>query len=60
VQAHEIGTTHVSVRFQSTQSYEIEVTTDAVSLVEKLMAMKGQPAVSFHRRRGLEVGAGKR
>jgi hypothetical protein len=46
VQAHEIGTTHVSVRFQSTQSYEIEVTTDAVSLVEKLMAMKGEPAVS--------------
>jgi hydrogenase/urease accessory protein HupE len=36
VQAHEIGTTRVSVTFERGASYDIEVTTDAMSLVEKL------------------------
>ena len=34
--AHEIGTTRVSVAFEDRASYEIEVVTDAISLVEKL------------------------
>jgi hydrogenase/urease accessory protein HupE len=45
LEAHEIGTTHVSVRFQSTQTYDIEITTDATSLVEKLTTLTGAPAV---------------
>src|SRR6516164_1094192 len=36
VHAHEIGTTRVSVTFERNASYEIEVVTDAMSLVEKL------------------------
>ena len=34
--AHEIGTTRVSVSFEHRESYDIEVVTDAMSLVEKL------------------------
>src|ERR1041385_3752862 len=34
--AHEIGTTRVSVAFEDRTSYDIEVVTDAMSLVEKL------------------------
>jgi hydrogenase/urease accessory protein HupE len=40
--AHEIGTTRVSVVFQQDASYEIEVLTDAVALVEKLDTLSGQ------------------
>jgi hydrogenase/urease accessory protein HupE len=36
--AHEIGTTRVSVLFNQTGAYEIEIVTDAVNLVEKLSA----------------------
>jgi hydrogenase/urease accessory protein HupE len=42
LQAHEIGTTHVSVQFQSSRSYQIEITTDAQSLVEKLNSVAGE------------------
>jgi hypothetical protein len=38
VYAHEIGTTRVSAVFQGKTSYEIEIVTDAMSLVEKLSA----------------------
>ncbi len=39
VHAHEIGTTRVSVLFQEGRSYDIEIVTDAASLVEKLDAV---------------------
>ena len=42
IHAHEIGTTQVSVVFQQSTAYEIEIVTDAVSLVEKLEALSGQ------------------
>jgi hydrogenase/urease accessory protein HupE len=42
VEAHEIGTTRVSVVFQQSALYEIEVVTDAVALAEKLEASSGQ------------------
>src|SRR5262245_937756 len=41
--AHEIGTTHVSVQFESSKSYHIEIATDAASLVEKLSSVAGEP-----------------
>lgn len=41
--AHEIGTTRVSVVFQEDRTYDIEIVTDAVSLVEKLEASVGRP-----------------
>jgi hydrogenase/urease accessory protein HupE len=44
VHAHEIGTTRVCVVFQQGSSYEIEVVTDAMSLVEKLETLSGQIA----------------
>lgn len=45
--AHEIGTTRVSVTFERNESYEIAIVTDAVALVEKLDALSGQtPAPS--------------
>jgi len=45
LQAHEIGTTRVSVLFaQDSRRYEIEVVTDAAALVEKLEAAAGGPA----------------
>src|SRR5258708_607597 len=34
--AHEIGTTRVSVTFEQSAAYNIEISTDAMSLVEKL------------------------
>jgi HupE / UreJ protein len=40
--AHEIGTTRVSVVFHEGRTYEIEVVTDAQSLVEKLEAASGR------------------
>jgi hydrogenase/urease accessory protein HupE len=40
--AHEIGTTRVSVVFQPDATYEIEVVTDAVALVEKLDTLSGK------------------
>jgi hydrogenase/urease accessory protein HupE len=42
VGAHEIGTTRVSVVFEKGRAYEIEITTDAVGLVEKLEATVGR------------------
>jgi hypothetical protein len=39
---HEIGTTRVSVVFQADRSYQIDVVTDAVSLLEKLQASAGR------------------
>ena len=41
VRAHEIGTTRVSIVFHDGRSYDIEIVTDAPSLVEKLEAMAG-------------------
>jgi hydrogenase/urease accessory protein HupE len=38
VRAHEIGTTRVSVLFQESRTYEIEIVTDATALVDKLEA----------------------
>src|SRR6185503_12798300 len=40
--AHEIGTTRVSAVFEQGESYEIEVVTDALALVEKLDTLSGQ------------------
>jgi hydrogenase/urease accessory protein HupE len=44
--AHEIGTTRVSVAFSQTASYDIEIVTDAAALVEKLETMSGVPPQS--------------
>lgn len=41
VRAHEIGTTHVSVVFQESGIYDVEVVTDATALAEKLDASSG-------------------
>ena len=41
VHAHEIGTTRVSVLFREGQTYDVEIVTDAASLVEKLEASAG-------------------
>jgi len=41
MQAHEIGTTRVSVLFQEGRTYEVEIVTDATALVEKLTASAG-------------------
>jgi len=43
LEAHEIGTTRVTVLFHQKTSFEIEVVTDAASLAEKLDAVSGQP-----------------
>src|SRR5262245_52819354 len=43
VHAHEIGTTRVSAVFHDRESYDIEIVTDATSLVEKLDTMAGAP-----------------
>src|SRR5262245_15704891 len=40
--AHEIGTTRVTVAFPESASYEIEVVTDAAALVDKLETLSGQ------------------
>jgi hydrogenase/urease accessory protein HupE len=40
--AHEIGTTRVSVLFQQGQNFDIQVTTDAAALVDKLEASRGR------------------
>jgi len=42
--AHEIGTTRVAVVFHEGRTYDIEVVTDAVSLVEKLESSAGSVA----------------
>jgi hydrogenase/urease accessory protein HupE len=42
VRAHEIGTTRVSVQFQEGRTYEVEIVTDAATLVEKLEASAGE------------------
>lgn len=44
VRAHEIGTTRVSVLFQEGRTYDIEVVTDAIVLVEKLEGPAGRPS----------------
>jgi hydrogenase/urease accessory protein HupE len=43
IRAHEIGTTRVSVVFQQSRSYDIEIVTDAASLVDKLESSTGRP-----------------
>lgn len=43
LRAHEIGTTRVAVTFPADGSYRIEVVTDAMSLLDKLEAVSGQP-----------------
>ncbi len=42
VQAHEIGTTRVSILFQDDQTYVVDIVTDAATLVEKLEASAGE------------------
>jgi len=42
-EAHEIGTTRVSVLLHDNQSYEIDIVADAASLVEKLESVEGRP-----------------
>jgi hydrogenase/urease accessory protein HupE len=44
LRAHEIGTTHVTVRFQEGRTYNVEVVTEAAALVEKLEASAGSPS----------------
>jgi hydrogenase/urease accessory protein HupE len=43
--AHEIGTTRVAVLFEQGRTYDIEIVTDAVSLVDKLEALAGSPSL---------------
>jgi hydrogenase/urease accessory protein HupE len=40
-QAHEIGTTRVSVVFQENRTYDVEIVTDATALAEKLEVSPG-------------------
>jgi hydrogenase/urease accessory protein HupE len=42
IHAHEIGTTRVSVLFHEGRRYEVEIVTDAATLVEKLAAAAGE------------------
>jgi len=42
--AHEIGTTRVSVIFPQDRTYDIEIATDAVALMDKLEATIGRPS----------------
>src|SRR6266567_1059649 len=44
VTAHEIGTTRVAVLFEQGRTYEIEIVTDAKSLIDKLEASAGSPS----------------
>jgi hydrogenase/urease accessory protein HupE len=44
VRAHEIGTTRVSVFFHEDRTYDVEIVTDAATLVEKLKASAGDSA----------------
>lgn len=47
--AHEIGATRVSVLFQESRTYQIEIVTDAAALVEKLEASTGlSPSADTH------------
>jgi len=41
LEAHEIGTTRVTVNFQQSATYDIEVVTDATALIEKLETLSG-------------------
>jgi hydrogenase/urease accessory protein HupE len=47
LRAHEIGTTLVTAIFHDHRAYDIEILTDAASLVEKLDALAGMPPSSF-------------
>jgi hydrogenase/urease accessory protein HupE len=42
--AHEIGTTRVAVLFEQGRTYDIEIVTDAVSLIDKLEGLAGSPS----------------
>jgi hydrogenase/urease accessory protein HupE len=42
VHAHEIGTTLVTARFAENHTYDIEIVTDAIALVEKIEASGGR------------------
>jgi hydrogenase/urease accessory protein HupE len=46
IRAHEIGTTRVTVLFHGNRTYDVEIVTDAATLVEKLEASTGQRSVS--------------
>jgi hydrogenase/urease accessory protein HupE len=41
IDAHEIGTTRVSVLFQENRTYDVEIVTDADALLEKLESVTG-------------------
>lgn len=45
VQAHEIGTSRVSVVLHEDHTYTVEIVTDAATLAEKLEASAGRPAL---------------
>ncbi len=45
-EAHEIGTTRVSVVLGENASYEVEIVTDATALIEKLDVASGRPPVT--------------
>jgi len=44
--AHEIGTTRVTLRFPSPNRYDVEIITDRQSLLEKLEAIEGHASAS--------------
>ncbi len=46
VQAHEIGTSRVSVVLHEDRTYTVEIVTDAATLAEKLEASAGRPALT--------------
>ena len=46
IDAHEIGTTRVTVHFNEDRTYDVEIVTDAAALVEKLEALTAQPSPS--------------
>ena len=50
-QAHEIGTTRVSITFQESRTYDVEIVTDATALAEKLEASPGSGFDDKFRRR---------
>jgi hydrogenase/urease accessory protein HupE len=45
VRAHELGTTRVSVLLREGRTYDVEIVTDAATLVEKLDPSSGQPSL---------------
>ena len=53
--AHEIGTTRVSVLFQQGQTFDIQIATDATALVDKLEASTGRTSSNDLGTAGLNI-----